>query len=192
MSFKFPESQHAHKWLDGLKGLEIGGSAHNAFGLDTLNVDYTDDLTTVFKEMEVQMCGEAMNVDIVADGCNIPVPDKSFDFVISSHVIEHIFDPIAALKEWSRIVKQYIYVIVPHRYALESDRNKPLTDLQEFIDRHAGIIPSPKDDLHEHYSIWTPASFEAMLLHFGFEVVDMLSTDDKAGNGFTYLIKPIA
>ncbi len=45
---KFRESQLAHKYLDGLKGLEIGGSEHNSFGLDTLNVDYTDDMTTVF------------------------------------------------------------------------------------------------------------------------------------------------
>ena len=41
---KFKDSQLAHKYLDGLKGLEIGGSAHNPFNLDTLNVDYTDDI----------------------------------------------------------------------------------------------------------------------------------------------------
>ena len=36
---KFRESAIAHKYLDGLKGIEIGGSAHNPFGLDTINVD---------------------------------------------------------------------------------------------------------------------------------------------------------
>lgn len=36
---KFPESALAHKYLDGLKGIEIGGAAHNSFGLDTINVD---------------------------------------------------------------------------------------------------------------------------------------------------------
>jgi hypothetical protein len=32
---KFMESKLAHQYLDGLKGIEIGGSAHNSFGLDT-------------------------------------------------------------------------------------------------------------------------------------------------------------
>ena len=35
----FQESALAHELLDGLSGLEIGGGMHNAFGLDTLNVD---------------------------------------------------------------------------------------------------------------------------------------------------------
>ena len=38
-SKRFQESQLAHQLLDGLTGLEIGGAAHNAFGLDTMNVD---------------------------------------------------------------------------------------------------------------------------------------------------------
>jgi len=42
---KFKESALAHKLLDGLAGLEIGGSAHNSFGLKTRNVDYTAELT---------------------------------------------------------------------------------------------------------------------------------------------------
>jgi hypothetical protein len=33
------ESALAHRWLDGLHGVEIGGAAHNDFGLDTINVD---------------------------------------------------------------------------------------------------------------------------------------------------------
>lgn len=189
---KFPESAHAHKWLDGLTGIEIGGSAHNPFGLNTRNVDYTDDLTTVFKLAEAQMCGEALPVDIVADGTKIPLPDKSVDFVISSHVIEHIFDPIAALIEWSRLAKKYIYVIVPKRDALESDRNKPLTDLNELVQRHSGEIPAPEIDLHDHYSRWTPDTFANLLTWMGFKILDRLDTDDKAGNGFTFVFKPLS
>ena len=57
---KFRESTLAHNYLDGLVGIEIGGSAHNAFGLKTRNVDYTADMNTVYKQAEVKMCGEAM------------------------------------------------------------------------------------------------------------------------------------
>ena len=38
---KFKESALAHRLLDGLEGIEIGGSAHNPFGLKTRNVDYS-------------------------------------------------------------------------------------------------------------------------------------------------------
>ena len=54
---KFPESALAHKYLDGLKGIEIGGSAHNPFGLDTINVDYTDDMTTIYKKWRLSIVG---------------------------------------------------------------------------------------------------------------------------------------
>ena len=36
---------------------------------------------------------------------NIPLPDASFDFITLSHVIEHLHDPVAALKEIHRLLK---------------------------------------------------------------------------------------
>jgi len=36
---------------------------------------------------------------------NIPLPDGSFDFITMSHVIEHLHDPVAALKETQRLLK---------------------------------------------------------------------------------------
>ena len=41
------ESALAHKDLDGLRAVEIGGSIHNPFGLNTLNDDYTASTDTV-------------------------------------------------------------------------------------------------------------------------------------------------
>lgn len=185
----FGESDLAHHYLDGLEGLEIGGSAHNAFGLNTRNVDYTDDMDTIFKRQEVKMCGEAMPVDIVAPGDKIPLPDKSVDFVISSHVIEHFFDPIAALKEWARVARKYIYVICPKRDALPSDVDKPLTSMDELLARHRGEIQPPLEDTHEHYTRWTYITFMVMCNKIGLNVIDHQETDDKVGNGFAVVIK---
>jgi len=53
---KFKESALAHKLLDGLDGLEIGGSAHNSFGLKTRNVDNTAELTC-FQQEAIKLCG---------------------------------------------------------------------------------------------------------------------------------------
>jgi ubiquinone/menaquinone biosynthesis C-methylase UbiE len=189
---KFRESALAHRYLDGLTGLEIGGAAHNPFGLKTRNVDYSADMGTSFKQHEINLCGEAMRVDIVALGNRLPLRDKSEDFVVSSHVIEHFFDPVGTLKEWARVARRYIYVICPLRNALPSDQDLPITPLQELLDRHAGKIPMPCAKEWEypwHHTRWTPEGFVDMCRHIGFNVVDSQDADDKVGNGFAVVIK---
>lgn len=187
-SKRFRESALAHQLLDGMQGIEVGGSAHNAFGLNTLNVDYTDDMNTVFKRGEVEMCGEAMPVDVVAFGDALPFPNKSFDFVISSHVIEHFWDPVKAINEWLRVAKRYVYIICPQPDADPGDVGLPLTTLDEFSQRHSGVIAPPEIDDHRHWSRWTCETFVAMCQRFGFMVVKTQDPDDKVGNGFTIVI----
>jgi len=184
----FQESILAHRYLDGLTGLEIGESAHNAFGLNTRNVDFTDSLDTVFKRAEIEFCGVAARVDIVAGGDSLPLPDKSVDFVISSHVIEHFFDPIKALLEWARVARKYIFVICPQRDALPCDAKLPVTPLGELWERHHGILPSPEIDTHAHYTRWTCESFVLMCSSLGMHVVESQDPDDKVGNGFSVVI----
>lgn len=186
---KFRDSELAHLYLDGLKGVEIGGAAHNPFNLDTINVDrvsHTSPLFAPYVSEQLRLCGEVLPVDVVAPGDKLPFPDKSFDFVISSHVIEHFFDPIAALKEWARVAKKYIFIICPLRDALESDRDKPLTPLDEHLARHAGDIPRIETD--EHHSRWTCESFCQMCDYIGLDVIATENPDKKVGNGFTVVI----
>jgi SAM-dependent methyltransferase len=176
-------SRHADHYLVNLKGLEIGGSFHNQFDLDTLNVDFIDNQD--YKQMEMDASGNTLPVDIIANAWEIPVEDKSFDFVISSHVIEHIWDPIGALLEWKRIARKYIYVICPQRDASPFDAPLPLTTLQEIIERHEeGQRPGNLG----HVSIWTCQLFMEMLLFFDFKVIDYRDPDDKVGNGFAVVI----
>lgn len=186
----FPESKLAHKYLDGLTGLEIGGSIHNPFGLNTKNVDYTDSSDTVFKREEMDKQGQFLPVDIVAPGDNIPVADESCDFVISSHVLEHFPDPIKALKEWYRVIKTggYIFMIVPHKERT-FDRSKKRTTLAELLERHAtGIYPKPKSN---HYSFWVTEDLLDLVenIPLDWKVIDFQDADDKVGNGFTIVIK---
>jgi len=184
----FKESALAHELLDGMKGLEVGGALHNAFGLDTVNVDLYPQLDTVYKQAErdLSRTKEVMLVDICAPGDKIPVADKSFDFVISSHVIEHFFDPIAALKEWARIARRYIYCIVPQPDALDSDKGKLITPLDTLFARHRGEIPNPGTD--EHHTRWTCDTFKEMCAALGFFVSHWQDHDDKVGNGFCVVV----
>ena len=186
---KFRESELAHLYLDGLRGIEIGGAAHNPFGLNTINVDRISHTSLGFEPYaleQVRLCGEVLPVDVVAPGDKLPFADKSYDFVISSHVIEHFFDPIAALKEWARVATKYIFIICPLRDALESDKDKPLTPLDEHLARHAGDIA--RIDTDEHHSRWTCESFRKMVDHIGLEVIATENPDKKVGNGFTVVI----
>jgi len=186
----FPESKLAHKYLDGLVGLEIGGSIHNPFGLNTKNVDYTDSSDTVFKREEMDKRGTFLPVDIIAYGDNIPVPNDSYDFIVSSHVLEHFPDPIKALKEWYRIVKNggYIFMIVPHKERM-FDRNKPRTTVAELLHRHE--TKKYPESQSNHYSFWVTEDILDLIaeINLDWKVVDFQDVDDKVGNGFSIVIK---
>jgi ubiquinone/menaquinone biosynthesis C-methylase UbiE len=124
---------------------------------------------------------------VVSRGDELPFANDEYDFVISSHVIEHFFDPIKAICEWVRVAKHYVFVICPHPDALESDRNKPITTLQELIERNRDMT-EPEVDTHEHYTRWTMDTFLEMCEYLGLVVCDALDPDDKAGNGFAVVI----
>jgi len=49
---------------------------------------------------------------VEADGENLPFADKEFDYVICSHVLEHVDDPYKFMKEQSRVAKMG-YLEVP-------------------------------------------------------------------------------
>ena len=49
------------------------------------------------------------------NGDGLPYPDNTFDRVIASHVLEHIYQPHIALKEWSRVLKNngVLTILIP-------------------------------------------------------------------------------
>jgi len=65
------ESALAHKYLDGLKGIEIGGASYNAFGLDTINVDIKAD--TLSSSKSAQYGVEPMPIDVISPGEDLPI-----------------------------------------------------------------------------------------------------------------------
>lgn len=187
---KSRDSFLAHYFLDGKQGVEIGGSAHNPFNIPGCkNVDYTDDMTTIFKQHEIETCGEAMKVDIVADGAHLPFGENSLDYIVSSHVIEHFYDPIEVLEHWMKIIRPggYVFAIVPHKDRT-FDSPRPCTTLEELIERHAhpDIAEAQRE---KHHSVWRTEDFLALCKHLNLNVVSVQDIDDKVGNGFTVVIR---
>jgi len=183
----FPESKLAHKYLDGLKGVEIGGSWHNSWGLDIINVDRCDPPSGNGSK---ELVGEDLPVHVVAPGDELPFEDKSYDFIINSHLLEHMFDPIKALKEWERVAKKYIFIVVPHRDRC-GDKYRSVTTVTELINRHSGILKESEKGLptvDAHHNVWTTESFLDTCRELGYNVIDYLDVDDKVGNGFTVII----
>ena len=190
----FPESATAHKYCVG-KGLEIGGSAHNPFGLNTLNVDFTDSLNTEFKKEEVRICGKASKVDIVSYGDDIPLPDGSQDFVLSSHVFEHFPNPIKALLEWDRLIRPggIIFMIVPHKERT-FDKNNERTQLQHLIEDFVNNNHESHGDPNGHDHCWITEDILELISWMNeklvkWQIVEVQDVDDKVGNGFTIVIR---
>jgi SAM-dependent methyltransferase len=142
-------------------------------------------MDTIYKEEEWRLSGRKRRVDVVAPGDDLPFGDDAFDFVFASHVIEHFADPIRALKEWVRVARKYVVLVVPHRDRT-FDRGRELTTTTELLDRHERGATS--DTEGQHWSVWTHESFLDFCGDLGVDVVDSLEPDDKVGNGFVVVI----
>jgi len=174
----------ATRYLDGLRGIEIGASAHNPFPVEALNVDRYAATDTIYKKEELRLAGRIAPVDIVAPGDSLPLPDKSTDFVLASHVIEHFPDPVAALLEWERVATRYLFLVVPHRDRT-FDAGRPITGADELLERHESGFTSEED---RHWSVWDCASFVELCDRIGLDVVATEDPDLKVGNGFAVVV----
>lgn len=190
------ESALAHQLLDGRRGLEIGASVHNPFGLDTRNVGY---LSRNYVAEQIRFGGRWAPVDIIADAIDIPIPDESEDFVVSSHVLEHPVDVARALLEWYRVLRPggIIYAIVPLPGASGMDADKrPATWGHVFDDLVLGAQAcwehehgTPGDG---HYHLLTLRSLEEItrgLFGNRCEIVAWQERDDKVGNGCAFAMR---
>ena len=193
----FPESRLAHAHCRGT-GVELGAAAHNPFGLaGCINVAPRDGNVEFYRQSQVGMCGAYVEIDCWGTADAIPVPDHSLDYVVSSHVIEHCADPIAAFLEWNRALRPggTVFMIFPKRDALEEDRTRPVSTVAEIVVAHtdpeaASRIRQEADGGEQgHCFVYTLGLMLDVIVYanhkFGlcWKVVDSLETDDKVGNG---------
>jgi len=62
------------------------------------------------------------------------IPSGTYDFVLSSHMLEHTANPILALTEWIRILKDegVVVLLLPHKEGT-FDHRRPVTSLEHLI-----------------------------------------------------------
>lgn len=186
------ESASAHKLLDGLRGIEIGGASYNPWGLETINIDYRDDKTSKYSDVSILYYNvEPLKVDIIARGNDLPFKDNTWDFVINSHVLEHFRDPISALEEWMRVIKPggYLYMNIPHKERT-FDKDRPRTTLAELIERHKNtdnLIDTTEEDIH--HNVWITEDVVELCNYLNYNIIEYMDADDKDGIGFTIIIK---
>lgn len=63
---------------------------------------------------QIKKAKEIFNIDAVqADINNIPFPDQSFDIAVSGETLEHVFNPMGALKELFRVARERVVITIP-------------------------------------------------------------------------------
>jgi len=79
--------------------------------------------------------------DYYGDACEIPCHDSSLNYVASSHLIEHVANPLAAFEEWFRVLKHggIIYMVVPDR-TLTFDHPRALTPIKHIIEDYRNNV----------------------------------------------------
>lgn len=193
---RFKESELAHKYCIG-KGVEIGGATHNTFGLENcLNCAPRLD-EKFYAESQKKMDEIPMKIDLYGTADQIPVEDNFFNYVISSHVIEHVPDILGAFFEWKRILKPggIIFIIFPKRDALPSDIGRPLSLIDDMDKVYIEKNKIGEVDIDNHIWVFDLAlmmhivKFLNSMYDFDFDILEALETDDKVGNGHEIILK---
>lgn len=173
-----PYRLRLQKYLEG-SGIEIG-ALHNRMPVDLqrATVRYVDRLSLQDQRRHYPELAryEMLEPDIVAEADRLPMlADGSQDFVIANHLLEHLPDPIGALREWYRLLKGggILFLALPDK-RLTFDRDRPRTTLQHLIGDHADRGAGSRIGHFEEYSRLVHKQAGA---DFEKDVANLLATD---------------
>ena len=79
------------------------------------------------------------------------IPSATYDFLLSSHTLEHIANPLKALSEWVRVLKDggIMVLVLPHKEGT-FDHLRPITSLEHLIqDFEVGVTEQDLTHLEE-------------------------------------------
>ncbi|MDP9073237.1 MAG: class I SAM-dependent methyltransferase [Actinomycetota bacterium] len=129
--------------LAGGKGLEIGALHHPVLTRDRANVSYVDHADTpTLREKYLGHEGvtDLVEVDFVWSGnrlADVTAGAGPFDYVIASHVFEHVPNPVAWLGQLAEVLRAggILSLAIPdQRFCFDARRR--LTDVSEVVDAY--------------------------------------------------------
>jgi hypothetical protein len=94
-----------------------------------------------------------LNINLDVDGL-APIPDCSLDAVIACHVIEHLVNPISALREFERVLRRQgrLVLVVPDRNATFDSVRQPTPLAHVLAKFHQGVTQVEDEDIREFCS----------------------------------------
>ena len=154
------EEQDSAKTIIGLhylrgSGIEIGALNKPATIPKHASIAYVDRSTTkelreIYPELHTV---DFVEPDIIDDAETLQnIADNTHDFVVSSHVLEHLEDPIRAINNHMRVLKPggIVYLALPER-TRTSDMHREPTSIEHLVkDHHEG----PSGSRNKHYCEW--------------------------------------
>lgn len=119
------------------KGVDIGGPSgafeeiyRHAVSMDIVNFSKTNTWSTLDKQFVLE--GKIVGTVIENDATMLTdIEDSVYDFVLSSNNLEHIANPLLAVAEWYRVLKQggVLAILVPAKeYCFDHNRKVVLFD----------------------------------------------------------------
>jgi SAM-dependent methyltransferase len=110
---------------------------------------YCDPRNTKYLDKHLSHKDGCTNPDIVATADQIPSPDGAFDYVFSSHCLEHVPNTLKVLREWVRVLKSsgVLFLVLPHGDRT-FDRCRAKTSLAHHISDQEVVGCSSSDPTH--------------------------------------------
>jgi SAM-dependent methyltransferase len=145
--------------LNGKNGLEIGGPStifekngpipiyHILGNLDGCNFGENTVWEGKIKSGNTYKYGKRTGYQFICDAVDMStIPSESYEFILASHVLEHIANPFKALYEWLRVLKDkgIFLLILPHKNSTFDHRRQIIT-LKHLIEDYEHDIG--EDDL---------------------------------------------
>ncbi len=141
------------------KGVEIGpGPNPQIISSKSVNVEYVEEspIEEWIKNYDLEGKYGALEADfskyIIGTAWNLPQLDHSLDFIFSSHVFEHLANPIGHLVRWKQKLKHNgaILAVVPDMLATKDYQALP-SSLKELQEEFQEGFSSPSE---KHYCRW--------------------------------------